>query len=211
MLRGMNRRSFISALAPGAAVTAVATNLPAPQPHRVNEPDQGNILKAAGVEVSDRRWNPYINMHGDWWIYWTGWKQSVHMCSFVGQWIAVLHDANNPTRRAYSSVPGGYGFFCKGEAFDISVRDHQYAAEYVTEFTSSSKRLIWEANALDVLLQLINMPEPIRPTINSTGRGAVLNQKKEYDGWWDGLSKEQQWLHTSLASVQLRRVSSDPA
>lgn len=52
-------------------------------------------------------------------IFWTGWKPTKNGTELVGQWIALTGDGK---RRAYSSVPGGDGFYELGERFDTDLR-----------------------------------------------------------------------------------------
>lgn len=134
----MNRRNFFRFLpasaAGGAAVVLAKPSIPAKE----NFPD-GQFS------------------HGRWSVYWSGWKpRSDGTCS-VGQWIAAPDSARR--FNLYSSVPGYFGPFSRGEVFNIAFREDQDLRLYDFDSCPISVREKEKSHALKILLALCDLGE----------------------------------------------------
>ena len=79
-------------------------------------------------------------------IVWTGFKPVPNSHSVCGQWIAWNKQLE---KYAYSGVPGGLGWYQKGERFDLKPRDSQ------DDLLGTTNGKIKEAQALRSYEELI--------------------------------------------------------
>lgn len=102
---------------------------------------------------------------GSIWTKWTAWGQSD---GFVAQWLAYWKEGYNPFS-LYVSNPGDWGWFVRGQMFDVSWMMDQ---KWVSHRTSNRERDIIQEEMREAMVKLIDHAE------NSNWRGSVESMDK---------------------------------